>query len=202
MRCHHHSDTPGSTHMHMYNPAVARRAWRAAIACALLCSLDLNEYLLPAARARASGVVAAPRRHESPAATPHVVRAPRELERRAAETLQVRAREWLANQTAHAPIGTWDTHTETDMSEIFEGAADFDEDIGQWNTARVTGMGQLYVVVAFPPAVCLESTALLDESFLLTPAHACAPSAACLRAGSQRPGLSTRTSGVGTLRGW
>jgi len=42
-------------------------------------------------------------------------------------------RAWLANQTLalalHGPVAAWDTSAETELAGVFQGAADFNEDL-------------------------------------------------------------------------
>ena len=114
----------------------ARVAWvagSAVVGCALL--------LLAAAPTQASsggGATSSRPRHgrESvPGARPHsgnqTTAAPPQ-ERPATGTLQA----WLANQTralaAHGPVAAWDTSGETTLASVFQGAADFNEDLNAY----------------------------------------------------------------------
>ncbi|KAA0989216.1 BspA family leucine-rich repeat surface protein [Dyadobacter aurulentus] len=45
-----------------------------------------------------------------------------------------------------ANIGTWNTASVTDMSQMFAGATVFNQPIGTWNTANVTHMGQMFAL--------------------------------------------------------
>ena len=41
-------------------------------------------------------------------------------------------------------IGSWDTAKVTDMRYMFREASAFNQDIGSWNTAQVTTMGYMF----------------------------------------------------------
>jgi surface protein len=55
---------------------------------------------------------------------------------------------WLADATAaeatYGHISTWQTGEVTDMSELFEDASSFNEDIGAWDTSGVTSMEEMF----------------------------------------------------------
>ena len=55
---------------------------------------------------------------------------------------------WLADATAaevtYGHISTWETGGVTDMERLFEGAYDFNEDIGAWDTSAVTDMSEMF----------------------------------------------------------
>ena len=42
-------------------------------------------------------------------------------------------------------IGSWNTAKVTDMDYMFDVASAFNQDIGNWNTAQVTDMGAMFV---------------------------------------------------------
>ena len=116
------------------SPGMTRKAAQAAkafMACALL--------FLAAAPAHASGQhrhgrdsgLGALRGNQTTAAA--AAPAPPQERPPAVETLQARADAWLANQSlalaAHGPVAEWDTSAETDLARVFQGAADFNEDL-------------------------------------------------------------------------
>ena len=55
---------------------------------------------------------------------------------------------WLDNPTVaeaeYGHISTWDTSGVTDMSELFEDASSFNEDISAWDTSSVTTMRYMF----------------------------------------------------------
>jgi hypothetical protein len=55
---------------------------------------------------------------------------------------------WLADATAaeatYGHISTWETGGVTDMSELFDDASSFNEDIGAWDTSGVTRMNHMF----------------------------------------------------------
>jgi surface protein len=64
------------------------------------------------------------------------------------ETLRDAVALWFDDNAAavarYGPIGDWDVRDVTDMQELFEGRADFDEDIGRWNVGRVEDMSFMF----------------------------------------------------------
>jgi len=42
------------------------------------------------------------------------------------------------------PISTWNTSQVTDMSELFRGKSEFNDDIGAWDTSGVTTMWRMF----------------------------------------------------------
>ena len=42
------------------------------------------------------------------------------------------------------PISTWNTSQVTDMSHLFQGKSEFNDDIGAWDTSGVTNMGFMF----------------------------------------------------------
>jgi len=44
----------------------------------------------------------------------------------------------------YGEINTWDTSLITDMSNLFDGAVDFNDDISSWNTSSVTSMEEMF----------------------------------------------------------
>merc|ERR1712216_985744 len=44
----------------------------------------------------------------------------------------------------HGPIQTWDVSIVTDMSNVFEGAEDFNGDVSEWDTSGVTTMSNMF----------------------------------------------------------
>ena len=57
-------------------------------------------------------------------------------------------REWAKDLfkvlETHADVAVWDTGAETDMSELFNDAKDFDEDISRWDTSNVENMSEMF----------------------------------------------------------
>ena len=55
---------------------------------------------------------------------------------------------WLSDAAAaeatYGHISTWDTSGVTDMSELFEDASGFNDDIGPWDTSGVTSMVEMF----------------------------------------------------------
>ena len=51
---------------------------------------------------------------------------------------------YIDGDRRHGPIGTWDTSRVTDMSNLFEGASYFNEDIGNWDVSNVTNMRLMF----------------------------------------------------------
>ena len=55
---------------------------------------------------------------------------------------------WLADasaaETTYGHISTWETGGVTDMKELFENAASFNEDISAWDTSGVTTMFRMF----------------------------------------------------------
>ena len=121
----------------------ARRAWRAGSILVVACALA-------AASARACTAATPGRRRHGRDSEPGA-RAPRGNQTTAAAapappqerppavpvgTLQARADAWRANQTlalaAHGPVAAWDTSAETDLARVFEGAAEFNEDLNAY----------------------------------------------------------------------
>ena len=51
---------------------------------------------------------------------------------------------WLSNsasaEATYGHISTWETSGVTDMSELFEDASSFNEDVSAWDTSGVTTM--------------------------------------------------------------
>ena len=41
-------------------------------------------------------------------------------------------------------IGLWDTSQVTTMRGMFEGAEEFNQDIGRWNTSKVTDLESMF----------------------------------------------------------
>lgn len=56
-------------------------------------------------------------------------------------SLRVAVKEWLENPEAaekkHGHISKWDTSGVTDMSELFMGATDFNDNIGKWDVSKI-----------------------------------------------------------------
>jgi surface protein len=44
----------------------------------------------------------------------------------------------------YGPINSWDTKLVTDMSYLFDGVTDFNDDLSSWNTADVTTMAEMF----------------------------------------------------------
>ena len=55
---------------------------------------------------------------------------------------------WLSDSASakatYGHISTWETGGVTDMERLFEGAYDFNEDIGAWDTSAVTDMSDMF----------------------------------------------------------
>jgi surface protein len=55
---------------------------------------------------------------------------------------------WLSDssaaETTYGHISTWETSGVTDMSELFEDASSFNEDISAWDTSSVTAMWDMF----------------------------------------------------------
>jgi hypothetical protein len=49
-----------------------------------------------------------------------------------------------AATSLYGPIADWATECETNMRGLFEGAGDFNADLGAWDVAEVTTMGQMF----------------------------------------------------------
>ena len=47
------------------------------------------------------------------------------------------------------PIGEWDTSKVTDMSGMFHGPCAFNQPIGDWDTSKVTNMHHMFVGTSF-----------------------------------------------------
>ena len=64
--------------------------------------------------------------------------------------LEIAVTEFIANAddatSPHGPISEWDVSKVTDMSKLFKGKGEFNEDISGWNTSRVTNMGSMFEV--------------------------------------------------------
>ena len=64
------------------------------------------------------------------------------------DTLKEAVKEWLEDATKaeskYGHISSWDTSEVTDMSELFSGAYQFNEDIANWNTSLVTNMDAMF----------------------------------------------------------
>jgi len=68
------------------------------------------------------------------------------------EALEIAVQDWgsgdpVTRATAIATYGeinTWDTSLITDMSNLFDGAVDFNDDISSWNTSSVTSMEEMF----------------------------------------------------------
>ena len=62
---------------------------------------------------------------------------------------------WVDDQSAaealYGHISTWDTSLVTDMSYMFEGYSDFNDDISQWDVSAVTDMEQMFYEAEFQP---------------------------------------------------
>ena len=61
---------------------------------------------------------------------------------------------WCADKAAakaqYGPIASWDTSEITDMSDLFNGKADFNEDISRWDVSNVTSLiGTFYGATSF-----------------------------------------------------
>ena len=123
----HHPTSPGTTR----KAAHAAKPGSAFMGCAAL-------LLLAAAPVHASGQHRHGRDAEPGARTPRsnpataaAAPAPPQERPPAGGTLQARADAWLANQT-HGPVAAWDTSAETDLAGVFQGAADFNEDLNAY----------------------------------------------------------------------
>ena len=51
---------------------------------------------------------------------------------------------YISGDSSHGPIGTWNTSKVTDMSKLFSGKSDFNEDISEWDTSNVTNMNLMF----------------------------------------------------------
>ena len=55
---------------------------------------------------------------------------------------------WISDQTnaeaTYDHISTWDTSCVTNMSELFKGFTDFNDDISNWDTSNVTNMQAMF----------------------------------------------------------
>ena len=55
---------------------------------------------------------------------------------------------WISSpasaESTYGKIQDWDTSRVTDMQGLFQGRADFDDDLSQWNTSAVTNMANLF----------------------------------------------------------
>lgn len=66
------------------------------------------------------------------------------------DTIRVAVRSYCNSMTnnqaieEYGPIGTWDTSNITDMSELFENYAHFNESIDQWNVSNVKYMNHMF----------------------------------------------------------
>ena len=60
------------------------------------------------------------------------------------DELRDAVRLWLTDKskaiTKYGHISLWDTSNVTNMSSMFDGATNFNQDIGNWNTSNVTNM--------------------------------------------------------------
>jgi len=63
-------------------------------------------------------------------------------------SIRVAVAAWLSDATAaeaaYGHISTWETGGVTDMSELFEDASSFNEDISAWDTSGVTTMVEMF----------------------------------------------------------
>ena len=63
--------------------------------------------------------------------------------------LRKAVRHWLGDESKaiikYGHISLWDTSNVTDMSSMFHGANNFNEDIGNWDTSNVTNMRQMFL---------------------------------------------------------
>ena len=63
-------------------------------------------------------------------------------------TIRTAVAAWLsgaaAAETTYGHISKWDTSGVTDMSELFEYASSFNEDISAWDTSGVTRMDYMF----------------------------------------------------------
>ncbi len=53
---------------------------------------------------------------------------------------------FFAAYAFNADIGNWNTAKVTVMTELFAYAKAFNQNIGSWNTAAVTGMSGMFIV--------------------------------------------------------
>jgi len=64
------------------------------------------------------------------------------------EDLQHAVRDWLSDavsaEAKYGHISSWDTSSVTNMRSLFEGAADFNEDISKWDTRNVRDMTRMF----------------------------------------------------------
>jgi surface protein len=64
------------------------------------------------------------------------------------DKLKEAVKEWLEDsitaESKYGHISSWDTSEVTDMSELFSGAYQFNEDIANWNTSLVTDMSMMF----------------------------------------------------------
>ena len=65
------------------------------------------------------------------------------------DELRVAVKLWLNDESRatikYGHIGNWDTSNVTNMSTMFFGAINFNQDIGGWDTSKVDGMGQMFL---------------------------------------------------------
>ena len=55
---------------------------------------------------------------------------------------------WISNPTnaeaTYGNISDWDTSCVTNMSELFKGLTNFNDDIGNWDVSNVTNMSEMF----------------------------------------------------------
>tara|TARA_B100000886_G_C20306776_1_gene442086 strand:+ start:613 stop:825 length:213 start_codon:yes stop_codon:yes gene_type:complete len=64
------------------------------------------------------------------------------------ETIREAVKEWLEDasksESKYGHISSWDTSEVTDMSNLFQWAKDFNDDIGNWDVSNVFYMAEMF----------------------------------------------------------